>query len=218
MINVHLVPWRTGRIFNYLGYFKIRIISMGAFVSASDRLSGFSGISSRNTFVSSPIYKSGSASRRSSSFSFSTKPIIFCRSFLISCFPAASNSRQASLHKFSTSASFTSMKRDSDKNNGFREILSAPALSSPSSMEKNKEIVLSGIRPTGFLHLGNYFGALKNWARMQYEYECYFFIADWHSLTTHADTSELVTDYPTPGIRINCRRTGSGKMYHLCPE
>jgi len=58
-------------------------------------------------------------------------------------------------------------------------------------MEKNKEIVLSGIRPTGFLHLGNYFGALKNWARMQNEYECYFFIADWHSLTTHADTSEL---------------------------
>ena len=58
-------------------------------------------------------------------------------------------------------------------------------------MEKNKEIVLSGIRPTGFLHLGNYFGALKNWARMQYEYECFFFIADWHSLTTHADTSGL---------------------------
>ncbi|HEY4935421.1 MAG TPA: tryptophan--tRNA ligase [Puia sp.] len=58
-------------------------------------------------------------------------------------------------------------------------------------MAKNKEIVLSGIRPTGFLHLGNYFGALKNWARMQNEYECYFFIADWHSLTTHADTSEL---------------------------
>ena len=58
-------------------------------------------------------------------------------------------------------------------------------------MEKNKEIVLSGIRPTGFLHLGNYYGALKNWARMQYEFKCYFFIADWHSLTTHADTSEL---------------------------
>jgi len=58
-------------------------------------------------------------------------------------------------------------------------------------MVKNKEIVLSGIRPTGFLHLGNYFGALKNWARMQYEYECFFFIADWHSLTTHTDTSEL---------------------------
>jgi tryptophanyl-tRNA synthetase len=58
-------------------------------------------------------------------------------------------------------------------------------------MEKNKEIVLSGIRPTGFLHLGNYYGALKNWVRMQNEYECYFFIADWHSLTTHADTREL---------------------------
>jgi len=58
-------------------------------------------------------------------------------------------------------------------------------------MEKNKEIVLSGIRPTGFLHLGNYYGALNNWARMQYDYTCYFFIADWHSLTTHADTSEL---------------------------
>jgi tryptophanyl-tRNA synthetase len=58
-------------------------------------------------------------------------------------------------------------------------------------MEKNKEIVLSGIRPTGFLHLGNYYGALKNWARMQHEYECYFFIADWHSLTTHADTRDL---------------------------
>ena len=58
-------------------------------------------------------------------------------------------------------------------------------------MEKNKEIVLSGIRPTGFLHLGNYFGALKNWARMQYDYDCYFFIADWHSLTTHTDTHDL---------------------------
>lgn len=58
-------------------------------------------------------------------------------------------------------------------------------------MEKNKEIVLSGIRPTGFLHLGNYFGALMNWARMQDSFECYFFIADWHSLTTHADTHDL---------------------------
>src|SRR4051812_17480424 len=163
----------------------------GAFASASDLLSGSSGLSSLNTLVSSPMYNNGSVSRRSSSFSFSTKPIIFCKSFLISCLPASSNSRQASLHKFSTSASFTSMKKDSDKNNGFREILSAPALSSPSSMEKNNEIVLSGIRPTGFLHLGNYFGALKNWARMQYEYKCFFFIADWHSLTTHTDTSEL---------------------------
>lgn len=58
-------------------------------------------------------------------------------------------------------------------------------------MKKQKEIVMSGIRPTGFLHLGNYFGALKNYVRMQDEYECYFMVADWHSLTTHPDTKEL---------------------------
>src|SRR5687768_16258266 len=54
-----------------------------------------------------------------------------------------------------------------------------------------KEIVVSGIRPTGFLHLGNYFGAIRNYVRMQEEYDCYFFVADWHSLTTHPDTKEL---------------------------
>src|SRR5436309_14406440 len=54
-----------------------------------------------------------------------------------------------------------------------------------------KEIVLSGIRPTGFLHLGNYFGAVKNWVRMQEDYNCYFCVVDWHSLTTHPDTKEL---------------------------
>lgn len=54
-----------------------------------------------------------------------------------------------------------------------------------------KEIVVSGIRPTGFLHLGNYFGAMRNYVRMQQEYDCYFFVADWHSLTTHPDTKQL---------------------------
>lgn len=54
-----------------------------------------------------------------------------------------------------------------------------------------KEVVVSGIRPTGFLHLGNYFGALRNYVRMQEKYECYFFVADWHSLTTHPDTKAL---------------------------
>lgn len=54
-----------------------------------------------------------------------------------------------------------------------------------------KEVVLSGIRPTGFLHLGNYFGAMRNYVRMQNEYDCYFFVANWHSLTTHPDTKEL---------------------------
>lgn len=54
-----------------------------------------------------------------------------------------------------------------------------------------KEIVVSGIRSTGNLHLGNYFGAMRNYVRMQEENECYFFVADWHSLTTHPDTKEL---------------------------
>jgi tryptophanyl-tRNA synthetase len=54
-----------------------------------------------------------------------------------------------------------------------------------------KPIVMSGIRSTGFLHLGNYFGALKNYVRMQNDYECYFMVADLHSLTTHPDTKEL---------------------------
>jgi len=54
-----------------------------------------------------------------------------------------------------------------------------------------KEKVLSGIRPTGFVHLGNYFGAMRNWVRMQEEYDCYICVVDWHSLTTHPDTKEL---------------------------
>jgi tryptophanyl-tRNA synthetase len=55
-----------------------------------------------------------------------------------------------------------------------------------------KKRVLSGMRSTGKLHLGNYVGALENWVRMQDEYECFFFIADWHALTTdYADTSRL---------------------------
>ena len=55
----------------------------------------------------------------------------------------------------------------------------------------SKEVVLSGIRPTGFLHLGNYFGAMRNFVRMQSEFTCYFFVANWHSLTTHPDTKKL---------------------------
>jgi tryptophanyl-tRNA synthetase len=56
----------------------------------------------------------------------------------------------------------------------------------------SKRRVLSGMRSTGKLHLGNYVGALENWVRMQDEYDCFFFIADWHALTTdYADTSRL---------------------------
>ncbi len=58
-------------------------------------------------------------------------------------------------------------------------------------MEKKKEIVMSGIRPTGFLHLGSYFGAIRNYVKMQDEFECFFMVADLHSLTTHPDTQEL---------------------------
>lgn len=50
---------------------------------------------------------------------------------------------------------------------------------------------MSGIRPTGFLHLGSYFGAIRNYVRMQDEFECYFMVADLHSLTTHPDTKDL---------------------------
>lgn len=58
-------------------------------------------------------------------------------------------------------------------------------------MSKEKEIVMSGIRPTGFLHLGNYFGAVKNYVNMQEQFDCYIMVADLHSLTTHPDTKEL---------------------------
>ena len=55
----------------------------------------------------------------------------------------------------------------------------------------NKEIVVSGIRSTGYLHLGNYFGAIQNYVKMQDNYNCYFFVADYHALTTHPDPKEL---------------------------
>ncbi len=58
--------------------------------------------------------------------------------------------------------------------------------------EKPRPRVLSGMRPTGKLHLGNYVGALANWVKLQHQYECFFFVADWHALTTdYADTSQL---------------------------
>ncbi|HEY6895992.1 MAG TPA: tryptophan--tRNA ligase [Rhodocyclaceae bacterium] len=56
------------------------------------------------------------------------------------------------------------------------------------------ERVLSGMRPTGRLHLGHYHGVLKNWVKLQYEYPCLFFVADWHALTTAYDESEKITE------------------------
>ncbi len=54
------------------------------------------------------------------------------------------------------------------------------------------ERVISGMRPTGSLHLGHYHGVLKNWIRLQSEYPCFFFVADWHALTTHYDSPEII--------------------------
>jgi tryptophanyl-tRNA synthetase len=54
--------------------------------------------------------------------------------------------------------------------------------------------VLSGMRPTGALHLGHYHGVLKNWIQLQHEYQCLYFVADWHALTTHYDSPEIIED------------------------
>jgi len=74
--------------------------------------------------------------------------------------------------------------------------------------EQKQPRVLSGMRPTGKLHLGHYVGALENWVRLQSKYECFFFVADWHALTTdYADTSqvkqnsiEMVFDWLAAGL------------------
>ena len=54
--------------------------------------------------------------------------------------------------------------------------------------------VLSGMRPTGRLHLGHYHGVLKNWVTLQHEYDCMFFVADWHALTTHYEEPDVIQD------------------------
>ena len=79
-------------------------------------------------------------------------------------------------------------------------------MSDPKQAKKGR--ILSGMRPTGKLHLGNYVGALRNWVRLQDDYDCFFFIADWHALTTdYADTRnikqnslEVMIDYLAAGL------------------
>ena len=74
-----------------------------------------------------------------------------------------------------------------------------------------KDRVLSGMRPTGFMHIGHYHGALKNWITLQSEMECFFFVADWHALTSHYDdpsvisgaTFDMVTDWLAAGLDPN---------------
>jgi tryptophanyl-tRNA synthetase len=64
-----------------------------------------------------------------------------------------------------------------------------------SAISSSRPRVLSGMRPTGKLHLGNYMGALANWVKLQDKYDCYFFIADWHALTSdYADTSKIAAN------------------------
>ncbi len=61
-----------------------------------------------------------------------------------------------------------------------------------SSLPNTQQRVLSGMRPTGALHLGHYHGVLKNWLKLQHEYQCYFFVADWHALTTHYEEPQIL--------------------------
>ena len=76
------------------------------------------------------------------------------------------------------------------------------------SSSDSEKRVLSGMRPTGRMHIGHYHGALKNWVRLQHEYECFFFVADFHALTTHYQdqvdleqfTFDMVVDWLTVGL------------------
>jgi tryptophanyl-tRNA synthetase len=71
-----------------------------------------------------------------------------------------------------------------------------------------KKRILSGMRPTGPLHMGNLLGALANWVKLQDEYECFYFIADWHALTSdyedtarvHEYTREIIIDWLSAGL------------------
>ena len=85
-----------------------------------------------------------------------------------------------------------------------------------SSVPAQHQRVLSGMRPTGLLHLGHYHGVLKNWINLQNEYECFFFVADWHALTTHYEdpriiaesTNDMVIDWLAAGVS-----PGSAKIF-----
>lgn len=84
------------------------------------------------------------------------------------------------------------------------------------NLAAHNQRVLSGMRPTGKLHLGHYHGVLKNWVKLQHEYECFFFVADWHALTTEYENTtvigesvwEMVIDWLAAGIN-----PGSAKLF-----
>ena len=74
--------------------------------------------------------------------------------------------------------------------------------------QQQPQYVLSGLRPTGRVHLGNYFGAVRNWVQLQERYRCFYFVADWHALTTdyadpskiHQATFDAVADWMAAGM------------------
>jgi len=71
----------------------------------------------------------------------------------------------------------------------------------------SKKRVLSGIQPSGRLHIGNLVGALQNWVRLQDQYECYYFIADWHALTTRYDDTSRIKEF-IKDVLVNCLAAG----------
>ena len=101
---------------------------------------------------------------------------------------------------------------DSDRIAGYNQQLintiSLHTQESELSKVDSQQRVLSGMRPTGRLHLGHMHGVLNNWVKLQHEYECFFFVADWHALTTHYDDSmslqqhiiDMVIDWLAVGV------------------
>ena len=88
----------------------------------------------------------------------------------------------------------------------------------------NKKRIVSGIRPTGDIHIGNYFGALANWVQLQDQYDCHDFIADWHALTTgYMDTTQLkeniehlMADYLACGLDVNAAISSAVPCQRTC--
>ena len=83
-----------------------------------------------------------------------------------------------------------------------------------------KQIVVSGMRPTGKLHLGHYLGVIQNWVQLQDKYDCYFFAADWHALTTKYDKTEDLRQNTLDVIMdsgaLHGVRNRSGKIRNIC--
>ncbi len=72
------------------------------------------------------------------------------------------------------------------------------------------------MRPTGRMHLGNYYGALYNWMRLQEDYQCYYFVADWHALTTEYETPQAISGFiPEMVIGLAERGARPGEIHHL---